>query len=129
MIKNNGIYCIINMINQNMYIGSSKRLKIRKSEHFSDLRYNKHSNQYLQNSYNKYTKNNFKFFILEYVKDNLNLSTIKQYYIYLLKPDYNIQKIAYSNLGFIMTEEQKLLRSLKMTGKKENLFLKNGEII
>ena len=61
-----GIYVIENLINKKYYIGSSKDLGRRKIQHLSDLRNNRHGNIYLQNSFNKYGEENFKFDILEY---------------------------------------------------------------
>ncbi|MEQ8172689.1 MAG: GIY-YIG nuclease family protein, partial [Candidatus Eremiobacterota bacterium] len=61
MKKNSGIYCIINRVNQKIYIGSAKNLKDREKQHFSLLKNNKHVNKYLQNSYNKHGYENFEF--------------------------------------------------------------------
>lgn len=64
-ITKSGIYGIINIINNKIYIGSTKNFYKRKSQHFSTLKFNKHSNRYLQSAYNKYGKDSFKFIILE----------------------------------------------------------------
>jgi len=66
--SNCGIYAIINKVNGKMYIGSSRNLSNRKSQHFSDLRSNIHDNNYLQKAWNKYRSENFEFKILEYCK-------------------------------------------------------------
>lgn len=68
-MKNSGVYMIINNINLKVYIGSSMELNKRKIRHFSQLKNNIHHNKYLQNSYNKYGKENFSFIILE---NNIN---------------------------------------------------------
>ncbi|MHA1342378.1 MAG: GIY-YIG nuclease family protein [Promethearchaeota archaeon] len=65
-ILNSGIYQILNKINNKIYIGSAVDLKQRKNSHFNTLDKNKHWNKYLQRSYNKYGKENFKFQILLY---------------------------------------------------------------
>ena len=49
-----GIYKIYCDSNNRTYIGSSNNIERRFKEHLGDLRNNRHSNQYLQNSYNKY---------------------------------------------------------------------------
>ena len=59
-----GIYKITNKVNGKFYIGSANNLKRRKWEHFCNLKHNKHCNKKLQYSYNKYSKENFKFEIL-----------------------------------------------------------------
>lgn len=68
---NSGIYIIRNLANDKVYIGKSKNIKQRKNTHFSALKLNKHNNQHLQNSYNKYGKNNFEFDVLEYCEESL----------------------------------------------------------
>ena len=60
-----GIYKIQNLINNKVYIGSSKSLKRRQYQHFFQLKKGKHDNTYLQYSYNKYGKDSFIFFVLE----------------------------------------------------------------
>jgi len=68
-----GIYRIINLVNNKMYVGSSVNLKSRKYKHFKDLLDNKHGNKHLQSSYNKYGEENFKFEIIEYIRENNRL--------------------------------------------------------
>ena len=49
-----GIYKIVNKVTGQCYVGQSQRVKKRLKEHFRLLRWNKHTNPHLQNSYNKY---------------------------------------------------------------------------
>lgn len=49
-----GIYKLVNTVTQQCYVGQSQRAKKRIKEHFRLLRLNKHTNQHLQNAYNKY---------------------------------------------------------------------------
>lgn len=60
-----GIYKIINEINNKVYVGSSINLSNREYKHFWSLRNNKHDNEFLQNSFNKYGKTAFSFEIIE----------------------------------------------------------------
>ena len=60
-----GIYKIENLIDKKIYIGSSVNLGNREYKHFWMLNKNKHDNQHLQNSFNKFGENSFKFEILE----------------------------------------------------------------
>lgn len=54
-----GIYKIVNKATGQCYVGQSQRVEKRIKEHFRLLRWNKHQNQHLQNSYNKYGAENF----------------------------------------------------------------------
>ena len=49
-----GIYKIVNKTTGQCYVGQSQRAKKRLKEHFRLLRWGKHTNPHLQNSYNKY---------------------------------------------------------------------------
>lgn len=60
-----GVYYIKNKINNKIYIGSSKDIYTRKSQHYSELRGNYHTNIILQRSWNKYGEDSFEFGILE----------------------------------------------------------------
>lgn len=87
-----GIYKIVNLINNKIYIGSSKNLQHRKRQHFSDLRLNKHRNEHLQRSYNKHGLENFSFTVVEYCNIDILLEREK-YYIELCNPEYNMRPI------------------------------------
>lgn len=54
-----GIYKIVNKATGQCYVGQSQRAKKRLREHFRLLKLNKHTNQKLQKSYNKYGAANF----------------------------------------------------------------------
>lgn len=87
-----GVYQIRNLINNKIYIGSSKNLYNRKCHHFADLKGNRHINTKLQNSFNKYGKENFVFEVIEFT-DELNQFIVEQYWIKKLntvKYGYNI---------------------------------------
>lgn len=114
--SNCGIYKIVNIIDNKIYIGSSHRLKERKYEHFLNLSKNKHRNTYLQNSFNKYGKENFKWEVLEYIdrvddRDLLRGKLLKreQYYLNLNYGEncYNLCPTAGSNLGYEFSEKHK----------------------
>jgi len=65
-----GIYLIENLQNNKKYIGSSKNIEQRFRAHKSLLNRNKHSNNHLQNAWNKYSNNSFSFSIY---KETVNL--------------------------------------------------------
>lgn len=93
-IKNKcGIYQIRNIVNNKIYIGSTKDLYTRKRSHFYDLDKNKHRNSHLQKSYRKYGKENFVFEIIEFCTIENQINN-EQYWLDELKQKfecYNIQ--------------------------------------
>jgi group I intron endonuclease len=91
-IKISGVYKIVNNINGKFYIGSSNHLYIRYSTHVKELNRNNHSNQKLQNSWNKYGESNFSFLVLEYCRSE-EIFEKEQKYINSLNPELNIAKI------------------------------------
>lgn len=90
------IYFIINNITNERYVGQTTDFSRRKKEHFTKLENNQHPNPKLQNSYNKYTKNNFKIEKITY--ENISkqeLDEMEKFYI----SKYDAQKN-----GFNLTE-------------------------
>jgi len=59
------IYAIKNLVNNKVYIGSTKSPKTRKYSHFRQLSKGTHFSIHLQSSYNKYGKDKFSFYVLE----------------------------------------------------------------
>ena len=78
-----GIYKITCIPTQKVYIGQSINVKKRIAAHRSDLKANRHVNDYLQNVVNKYGIENFKFQAIEFPEDTSpeNLTTREQYWI------------------------------------------------
>ena len=112
-----GIYKITNKINNKLYIGSAISLEYRFGRHKRDLKNNKHPNKYLQDSWNKCGENNFLFEIIE-LCINDELIKREQHYIDTMNPDYNICRVAGSQLGSKQSEEFKKFRSEQMKGNK-----------
>lgn len=100
------VYKITNLINNEIYIGSTNNFTKRKCNHIFLLKNNRHPNKHLQFSFNKYEKINFIFSIVEEVEIS-KLINREQYYIDNLKPYYNISKIAGRTIGLICKESTK----------------------
>lgn len=88
--KNQGVYCIINILKSRMYVGGSTNIGSRKDKHFSLLRHGKHSNYKLTEDFKKYGEENFHLKILEFVEDSSLLLEKEQFYIDMYSPYYNL---------------------------------------
>lgn len=75
-----GIYQIYNIVNGKVYIGKAVDIFKRKHEHFNMLEGNYHYNVHLQQSFNKYGKECFRFSIIEEC-DEKDLIDKEIYYI------------------------------------------------
>lgn len=75
-----GIYKILNIKTNKIYIGSSNNIRIRWTRHKHELRKGIHPNPYLQNSFNKYGEGIFVYTIIEETKESRLLSR-EQYWI------------------------------------------------
>jgi len=98
MNKVSGIYKIINKADGKYYVGSSKDIygsNGRYKYHLKCLRSNTHRNDYLQNAWNKYGKDNFDFLLVESVSDVEKLLEIEQKYLDIAKNEqdkcYNLE--------------------------------------
>lgn len=80
-MKTCGIYAIIVDNYRYMYIGQSKNIEKRISNHLFLLKKEKHYNVKMQNIYNKYGKSAFEFVIIEKCKHD-KLNEREQYYIF-----------------------------------------------
>lgn len=97
------IYRWVNKKNGNTYVGSSVTMSVRMYTYYS-LRYLAKSNRPIDRALLKYGFSNFRLEILEYCDKN-NALVREQYYMDLLKPEYNIVEIAGSTLGYKHTPE------------------------
>jgi hypothetical protein len=92
LVKNKaGIYMFINKINKKFYIGKTSNL-IERINHYSNITYLKNNPSKFNNALLKFKSNNFSFVLIE----NCNIKDLKfkeQFYIDMLKPQYNIRKV------------------------------------
>jgi group I intron endonuclease len=109
-----GIYKITNVVNNKCYIGSSKNIIKRWSEHRRQLKNGNHHSKYLQRAYDKYGIENFKYEIICECNE-YELLILEQKYFNELMPEYIIHKEAGRAIGFKHSEEtKKLLRELSL---------------
>lgn len=122
--KITGIYKITNSVNGKLYIGSAISIKSRFTCHKRLLQNNKHFNNHLQTSWNKYGEENFKFEILEIITSDL-LQEKEEYYIKFFNSSnrffgYNKRINCATNLGIKHSEETKKKLSISHLGHKRS---------
>lgn len=93
-MTNSGIYLIQNLKNGKGYVGSSSDIKNRFRQHKRALRKNKHHNNYLQHSYDKYGEAYFNFIQLEDVENIKELT--KKELEWILKLRTNEKEYGYN---------------------------------
>ena len=123
-----GIYQIRNIVNNKIYIGSSKDIIKRFNNHTWLLRNNKHNNLHLQHSWNMHGANSFVFEIL-LLCEEFELLRYEQWYldnVVRWKHDYNISKFVVACFrGRNHTDRAKNKISKKLTGRKLTKETKN----
>ena len=96
--KKSGIYHWVNKLNNNTYVGSGLDLSKRIGDYYKKRELNRNPRP-IHAALLKYGYENFKLEILEYCKAD-ELVVREQYYLDLIKPEYNILTNAYSLLGY-----------------------------
>ena len=125
-VKNPGIYTITNIKTGKMYVGSStKSVYERMRGHLRDLRENKHPNSLLQNAWNIYKEESFKFELLIDCLPEHCLG-VEQYWINMLNScnrnfGYNLAPVTINSYGQKRTKRQCLNISNSVKGKREGI--------
>lgn len=88
-----GIYKIENKVNGRVYIGQGKEILERWRKHISMLKKDKHDNEHLQESWNKYGCSNFSFEIVCFCEpeemNDLEIKYIKEYNSFIYDDNSN----------------------------------------
>jgi group I intron endonuclease len=125
--KLSGVYMIKNLLNNKIYVGSTKMtFKRRYSEHFRKLSSGNHHNMYLSNSVKKYGIENFEFSIIEII-DKSSLTYIRERESFFIK-HFNTIKCGY-NISDVTSSppsnkeiKEKISNTLKEKYKTDNSF-------
>lgn len=121
-----GIYGIINLITNKVYVGQTKQSFMKRYWHHKwKLNNNSHDNQHLQKSWNKYGCDSFCFKVLYILKSNDNIDEKEMHYIEKYRKDnkcYNILDGGnVSRRGIPMSGDAKAkvgkANRIKMTGR------------
>jgi group I intron endonuclease len=114
---NSGIYCFTCTPTGKQYVGQSKKLTERLSQHKSDLRAGRNGNRYLQSSWSKYGEKQFKVEVLLYCAVN-DLNDYEIRIISALKPVFNMSSGG-EGVEFTPQVRAKLSKSISEKWKTE----------
>lgn len=132
-IKMIGIYKIENLVNGKVYIGQSINIEQRWYNHIHELDENRHCNSYLQNSWNKYGKEKFKFSIIEECLineiDEKEIYWIKYYDSLNPTKGYNLTAGGQGLHGYTWSEDQKERQSLLLNPEPILQFDLKGNLL
>lgn len=111
-----GIYAIENKITKEKYIGLSIKVRSRWKKHRYELNNNKHHSAKLQNAWNKYGEENFKFYIIRFAFSEVDLSQLEKFYI----EKYDTYMNGYNCTPGGEYIDNKTLKKLSDAGEGEN---------
>lgn len=121
-----GVYVLKNILDNSIYVGHASNLRLRKNAHYTRLNNNQHSNKHLQNAFNLYGRENFKFYAIEYCEcDKQILARVETYWVNVLNPEYNIRMVVESNLGLKKSAEDVEKTASKLRGIKRSQWIRD----
>lgn len=118
------IYEIINSINNKRYVGCTNNTKKRKYQHFRELKKGVHKNGYLQNAYNKYGNENFKFKVTFKVSSKEEMYELERKIIKENDNLYNLAEGGYGGDTFSNRDKKSKDITRKKISKKSKIFNK-----
>lgn len=112
MEKISAVYKIVNTVTGDFYVGSSKDVKWRWSQHKSPSAWKKYPNSLLYKDFQKYGLENFRFQILAPVMPEY-LKQVEQEFIEMLHPTYNNYRAKGQNIERYKNADRKYRQSVK----------------
>ena len=117
--EKSGVYKWTNLENNKSYVGGSVNLSRRLAQYYNINMLTSYRSL-IHKAILKYGYSKFKVEILEYCKRK-DVIKREQYYMYTIKPEYNILKVAGSPLGHVHTPETIEKMRIKATGRKHTI--------
>lgn len=112
-----GVYALVDLVAGGTYIGSSRHVSKRITEHRRELTRGSHTNTHLQRAWTK--RGPFKAIVLDSVVDERSaLLTAEQFWIDAFGEKYNISPIAGRPHGSTLSEEHRARIGAALTGKR-----------
>jgi group I intron endonuclease len=116
-----GVYAWVNLVNRKVYVGSSRNIHKRRSEHIRHLRQGRHHSCHLQAAWGLYGQEAFRFEVLERVDDPLWLEARETAWMLRLQSfyqefGYNSAHDGWAGASWEPTERRRL--AWRLNGKK-----------
>jgi group I intron endonuclease len=117
-----GVYRLVNLFDDKVYVGGTVHLFRRKCSHFSLLKLGKHHSDRLQAAYNIYGRRAFRFEVIQTLSPGSDIHAVEQKYIdeyrsFDPEHGYNIAPKADSTVGVPCSRKKKELIGIANTGK------------
>ena len=119
-----GIYSITNIINEKKYVGQSVDVKSRIRNHRWALRHNRHENDHLQKSFNKYGEDSFRFDIICECEES-RLDDLERFYIALyncINPNFGYNSETGGSLNKHLSEASRAKMSKMRSGENSGMW-------
>lgn len=122
--KKPGIYMIVCLSNQKVYIGQSKNVHTRIVDHRQKLRKGTHTNPYMQHSFSKHGDGSFQFSALEYCGDSSKESLYLREEFWMNHYDSTNPEKGFNNMkaGISCTHSETTIQKMRelATGRKHS---------
>jgi len=113
-----GVYKIVNLQKNRIYIGSTKTFKVRLHRHTYELRKGSHKNSFLQNDFNKCGEDAFEFHVIEVVAGPKHTRLLKEEEH--IAKYYDDQELCYNLTKKAISREGVKDRDLKASFKRRS---------
>lgn len=127
-----GAYKIENKVTGQVYVGSSKNIERAVKLYFSQLRNNKHPNGKLQNAWNEYKEENFRWEILDESTEGERDEVAQKYLDLLNSPEigYNVSCYASMKIGAREIKKEDEIRRIELEEwEREHPFCEEKKLI
>lgn len=124
-----GVYGIKNLVTGKIYIGATKNIKMRLSNHFGRLRRGIHKVKDLQQDFNLQGKGSFELVLFNYCEED-DMEFFEEAFFISFKPNcYNKRLSTQTNVGLFLSKDSKKLMGEAVSKAHKGKMPKNINLI